>query len=64
MRVFNDFYYIHQTFDGKFSIWSIDDQVKMSNDFRTREDALKILAIMPHSVVMEEVIKKEKENTK
>ena len=64
MKVYSDYYYIHKTFKGTYSIWSIDDNIEMCGGFKTRKEAEKILAIMPHSIVMEDKINDNKARTR
>lgn len=53
MNVINSNYYILKNKDGTYAIWTTDDMYKMSNNIRTYEEALKILSIMPHSIIKE-----------
>lgn len=62
--IINEKYYIHENQDGTYSIWSIDDNIEMCGGFKTRKEAEKILAIMPHSIVMEDKINDNKARTR
>jgi len=47
----NSKYYIHKNSNGTYSIWTIDDMYKMTNDIATREQAEKLLSIMPNTIL-------------
>lgn len=51
MNVINEKYYIHKNANNTYSIWTIDDMYKMTGDISTIEQAKKLLAIMPHSII-------------
>lgn len=57
--IINEKYYIHENQDETFAIWTIDDMYKMTNDMATKQQAEKILSIMPNSIITDLV----KENT-
>ena len=49
--IINEKYYIHENQDGTFSIWTIDDLVKMTTNLKTKKEAEKLLKIMPHTII-------------
>lgn len=52
MQVKNKNYYIHKNNDKTYSIWTMDDLIKMSTDVSTLEEAQKLLAILPNSIII------------
>jgi hypothetical protein len=52
MQVKNKNYYIHKNNDKTYSIWTMDDLIKMSTDVSTFEEAQKLLAILPNSIII------------
>ena len=44
-------YYIHKNSNGTYAIWTIDDMYKMTNDIATKQQAEKLLSIMPNTIL-------------
>lgn len=51
--VSNPKYYIHKNSNGTYAIWTIDDMYKITIDLKSYEQAVRILKIMPHSIIKE-----------
>lgn len=49
--IINEKYYIHKNQDGTYAIWTIDDMYKMTNDMATKQQAEKLLSIMPNTIL-------------
>lgn len=47
----NPKYYIHTNSNGTYAIWTIDDMYKMTNDIATKQQAEKLLSIMPNTIL-------------
>lgn len=47
----NPKYYIHKNSNGTYAIWTIDDMYKMTNDIATKQQAEKLLSIMPNTIL-------------
>lgn len=49
--VSNPKYYIHKNSNGTYAIWTIDDMYKMTTDIATKQQAEKLLSIMPNTIL-------------
>ena len=49
--VSNSKYYIHKNSNGTYAIWTTDDMYKMTNDVATKQQAEKLLSIMPNTII-------------
>lgn len=49
--VSNPKYYIHKNSNGTYAIWTIDDMYKMKTDIATKQQAEKLLSIMPNTIL-------------
>ena len=49
--VSNSKYYIHNNSNGTYAIWTTDDMYKMTNDVATKQQAEKLLSIMPNTII-------------